>query len=315
MQPMDPNQQMMMQNQQMGMQPMMQPGMQPMGMQPMGMDPNMQQQQNMMMMQQMQQMQNQLNEVQKAVEYKTLDKKLEDFEGGVQVKQKFEIMEALSGCEFPNVYHVYKRDPKSGKKKGDKEFKFKEKSDCWDRMWTGACKPFRMKVYNKQKVEDTEQCLRCSKPCQCEFMCCCRQEMKVYYMEKDQEKDLGKVRDPWDCMNYNFEVIDDAGNKDYNIIGSCCQIYFWCNCPCKSCNTVKFFIKQSGTTVGEVTKKGRDCLSNMVKGDDADIFDVDFPKGSNWRQRALLMCLAVFLDYVMFEDTSDQGKKDNALLS
>jgi len=46
-------------------------------------------------------------------------------------------------------------------------------------------------------------------------------------------------------------------------------------------------------------------------GNDADEFSVDFPEKSDWRQRAMFMNMVVFIDYTMFEDTSDQEKNKN----
>ena len=36
-------------------------------------------------------------------------------------------------------------------------------------------------------------------------------------------------------------------------------------------------------------------------------FQIDFPKGSNWKERALLVTSAVFIDYMMFQESK---KKD-----
>lgn len=288
-QPMDPNQQaMMQQNMQMQQQQM--------------------QQQNMAMQQQMMAQQQQLAVLNEELEYKSLDKKMDSFEHGIIVKQKMDLLEMLSGCERPNEYEVFRRKAGGGKK-GKKEFKYKEKSTCYERQcMTGSCKPFRMKCINEQKVKDDDVCMFNEKECKCTCLCCNRQEMKCYYVEGESEKKyLGKCYDPWDCCNYSFKLYDDQGQIDYVVTGSCCQWYFFCKCPCESCQTVNFDVNEGETNnkVGDFTKHGRDCMSNALAGDDADIFVVDFPKGSNWRQRAMLMNLAVFVDYVMFEDTSD----------
>jgi len=308
-----------------GQQPMMMPGQQPMMMP--GQQPMMVQQQPMMnqmppapmmdpmMMQQQQQlmvMQQQMNQMQEKTRYKTMPEKLESYEHGIFVKQKFDIMEELSGCEFPNIYYVY-RLGEDGKKKGEKEFKYKEKSSCYERMGGGACKRFNLKVTNEQKVEDDETCMRCEKDCKCPYYCWNRMQMKCFWKEKgSEEKYLGKAYDNWDCCNYCFSIYDDSKTPDYQVVAACCQLYFWCQCPCKSCNHVEFFIyegeKTSGTPIGELVKTGRDCMSNAILGDDADHFKCTFPKGSNWRQRAMLMNLTIFIDYCMFEDTSGQGR-------
>jgi len=276
------------------------------------------QQDNNQMQMQMHQMQQQINQLEENNKPKGMPHKLEEFEFGVFIKQKFDLLEAMTGCERANEYKVYKRN-KEGKKSGDRQFKYKEKSSYYERQClAGSCKPFRQRVKNCQgESEDDSICMRCEKECKCSYYCCNRAEMLCYYTEEEdqtKEKYLGKCYDPWDMCNYTFRVYTDAdptatgsSNIDYTIKASCCQIYFWCKCPCKACNEVLFMIHDgdAGEVVGELRKKGIDCATNVLMGDDADNFLVDFPKNSNWRQRAMLMNLAIFIDYTMFEDTSE----------
>merc|ERR1739845_233086 len=124
---------------------------------------------------------------------------------GVWIRQKFDIIEEISGCEFPNEYYVYERAPNDKKKKGPKIFKYKEKSTYCERQMTGGCKPFRMKVKNEQQGAPDGICMRCDKECVCEYYCFNRGNMKCYYTEAADkgygaEHYLGKCYDPWDCM-------------------------------------------------------------------------------------------------------------------
>merc|ERR1719240_652537 len=249
-------------------------------------------------------------------QYYDLETKLKSF-NGVLVKQRFDLLEALTGCERANKYDVYKLGGSEGKekKKGHKEFKFAEKSNCCQRQFlTGPCKPYKMKCYNQQKDDDMDApCLKCHKECKCSYWCINRQEMIVDYDEHGQSGRLGRVYDNCDFYNYSFGLYDHDEVLIYTVKASCLQCYFWCRCPCKSCQRVDFQVLQgdgsSNTSVSTLSKLGRDCLTNMIKGDDADMFSVNFPADANWQMRALLMCLAVFIDYCMFEDTSD-GDKD-----
>lgn len=280
------------------------------------------QQENMRMQQQMNQMQSQMNQMNQAMTYRDLPEKMESFEHGVIVKQKFDLLQVLTGCEIANQYYVYRRDHE-GKMKGEKEFKYSEKSTCYERMcMTGSCKPYRMKCFNNQKIADGEYCMRCQKDCKCTYYCCNRQQMVCWRSENGKESYLGKIYDPWNFCNFTFELYDDTGHDscsggssnlgklDYSIEGNCCQCYFWCNCPCDSCQKVEFeILDPSRHIVGQVMKIGKGCMTNMLTGNDMDIFSVDFPKGSNWRQRAMLMNFAVFVDYIMFEETSKEQNK------
>lgn len=274
-------------------------------------------QQNMQMMQQMNQMQAQMNNMNEQIEYKTLDKKLEEYDHGMIICQKLDLLELFTGCERENVYEVYKRDA-NGKKKGKSELTFKEKSTCCNRNFCkGPWKTFKMKCYNEQKVQDEEECMRSFKDCKC--VCCCwnREELLVWHKEKgSEEKYLGKVYDNCDICNFSFGIYDDSGSEttfgvlEFKVTASCCQTYFWCQCPCKSCNHVDFEIKDAeGQLVGALAKKGKDCCMNMIVGEAMTELAVDFPKGSNWRQRAMLVNLAIFIDYVMFEESSESNNQ------
>lgn len=184
-----------------------------------------------------------------------------------------------------------------------------------------------MNVKNEQQGASAENCMRCKKECRCTYYCCNRAEMHCFYTELSEtgagagEHDLGKCYDPWDCMNFSFKIFSaSAGehkmsaNCEYFVQATCCQCYFWMRCPCEKCQKVIFNIHEgestSGPIVGELRRTGRDCLKQAVMGNDADEFSVDFPEKSNWIQRAMLMNLVVFIDYTMFEDTSDNNQQN-----
>ena len=96
------------------------------------------------------QVQDQMGNIQQEMVYKTLEEKLmsDQFENGCIIKQKLDIMEALSFCEFENTYYIYLRDSSGKIKKGEKQFKFQEKASCRDRCMSASCKPYKMKVKN-----------------------------------------------------------------------------------------------------------------------------------------------------------------------
>jgi len=238
---------------------------------------------------------------------------------GVYVKQKFDLMEALTGCERENTYYVYARDKHDkDKKKGKKLFKYKEKSSFYERCLTGSCKPFKMKCKNEQQMAGDEYCMRCQKDCACTYLCFNRTKMVCWYTEAENKNDageavLGSCYDPWDCVNFSFKLLNEKDECKYFIKASCCQCYFWMRCPCETCQLVVFKIHEGDNAganeVGELRRTGRDCLKQAVMGDDADEFSVDFPDNSDWVSRAMLMNLVVFIDYTMFEDSSDQQQK------
>ena len=248
-------------------------------------------------------------------EYQTLDKKLENSSSGVLVKQRFDIMEALTGCQRENVYHVYRLNQDLSK--GKRIFKFKEKSGyCARHCCHGSCKFYDMNCISEQwNTSENQVCMRAVKEAACNGCCDCnRQQLKVKLVEDGEERFQGKCFDPCSCCEYTYTLLDDIGMVDFTVSTSCCQTYFWCRCPCSSCRELVFEIfqgKDRSKVIGKLTRQGKSKVSNaLVGGCDKDAFQVQFPVESNWRQRALFMNLAVFIDYSQFEYSNDkQGRK------
>jgi Scramblase len=73
---------------------------------------------------------------------------------GVYVKQKLDMLEVMTGCERNNRYDIYGLK-ESGKKKGKKLFKAKEKTPfCQRQFCAPAWREFKMKITSKASHED-----------------------------------------------------------------------------------------------------------------------------------------------------------------
>lgn len=277
---------------------------------------------NKMINDQLREMQLKLNDQNQEKQYISMIKKLETFENGAVIKQKYELMQGLTGCEFPNVYSVYKKDS-HGKPKGQIQLKYKEKSTYCDRCISSTCKPFNINVYNISKDFQDEIGMRCTKECACSYCCCNRQEMQCWYYEKGEEKFLGRCFDNCDPCDFIYEIYDNSGSLelnadffnrgklDYIVKSNCCQLYFWCRCPCRTCNEITFEIFDNVAayqSIGKLVRYGRECCqSSLIINENADQFKLDFPKLSDWRKRAMLINLCVFIDYALFEESSDRN--------
>ena len=241
---------------------------------------------------------------------KSFSKKMEDCDVGIQLKQRYETQEDMTGCEFPNIYFVYKLD-KNKRRKGDVVCKWMEKTNYLNRISFGACKGYNQNCYNYSPNDTSNNhmgqlALKCTKDCRCSYLCLNRQEMKCSVFDSGEEKYLGKVVDPYDCVNFIFLIYNDIDRKEYSIEASCCQCYFWCRCPCEGCDTVNFEIRDANNknVLSDIVRKGSVVCGKNNKENRVDLMDISFPAGSDWRQRSLLMCTGIFLDYIWFEDTS-----------
>jgi len=229
---------------------------------------------------------------------------------GIFIKQKFDMLEAMTGCEQGNTYYVYPLG-KDGDKKGKKIFKAKEKSSCFAKQcMSGDCRPFQLKVNLEDESEelDNEPFLLLDRPCKCTFACCNRPELTVTYVEDGKNEYVGKIRDPWTCCNIVNEIYDKDNNLKYKVEASCLQLGFHCKFPCEACETIDFDIKTpSGEVISTIQKRSPGCIAAAVS--DADNFSVNFPANASKEDKALIMSCAMFLDYRYFEEKG--GKQKN----
>lgn len=247
-------------------------------------------------------------EIKEKIGYQEMSKKLGNMNGAF-IKQKIDLLEVLTGCNRNNKYEVF--DMQNGERKGKPLFLYREQSGCCSRMCLPAdCRPLDMYVDNIQYGNDQDEvCLHINRPCKCTIYCFNRQEMQLNWIEKGQQKYLGKIVDPWDCCHYSFKVLDEEDKEMYIVKANCCQLGFQCGqFPYEACQTIKFdILEPSGdTVVGQLIKKGKGyCVDMFDLG--FNNFKIDFPKNANWKARALLITCAVFIDFMMFEDNKKKG--------
>ena len=159
---------------------------------------------------------------------------------GVVIKQKCDLLEAITGIEIANEYFVYRKQPGTKTAMNNKILKYKEKSGYWSRQCLkGSCKPYDMKVTNMSENDD-EECMKCTKDCACTYYCLNRQFMSCFFTEDGSNTLLGTVRDPFSCCQFLFEIYDENNALNFILSGQCCQAFFWCRCPCESCQVVNF---------------------------------------------------------------------------
>mmetsp|Transcript_15944 Transcript_15944/g.13502 ORF Transcript_15944/g.13502 Transcript_15944/m.13502 type:complete len:372 (+) Transcript_15944:198-1313(+) len=248
--------------------------------------------------------------------------RLENLEG-IFVSQKTDYLEALSGCEQPNQYSIYRLN-KNQEKKGKRLFKCKENSGCCARLClSGECRPFQVTIDHctleggNDEYDDTPF-LAVDRECKCTFYCFGRPEMKVYDSRGkskeeaiDMKNYIGKILDPFNCCNLVVNVYDSDGDLQYIINGSCCQLGIWCKFPCEPCETITFEVQnKQNDKIGECIKKSKGCVQSAIT--DADNFIMMFPETQKTTKemRALLMCAVIFLDFRFFEENPNNKKRD-----
>lgn len=230
---------------------------------------------------------------------------------GIYVKQKFEFLEAVTGCESGNKYYIYELAQNGKKKKGKKLVKCKEKSNqCGKQCLSSSDRPFKMECKNLFDGDDL--CLQMRKPYKMTFMCFNRPKMDIFTFANGQEQYLGKVVDNYDFCNYSFSLFNSQSKKLFHVEASCNQLGFFCSCPCGPCEKIIFRIWRGDKEqeLQPLIKKGKSNYAKNAIGD-ADNFIVPFPPNATYEERVMLMATSLFIDYMMFESSASSNEKTN----
>eukprot|EP00933_Yihiella_yeosuensis_P052237 TRINITY_DN50264_c0_g1_i1.p1 TRINITY_DN50264_c0_g1~~TRINITY_DN50264_c0_g1_i1.p1 ORF type:complete len:286 (+),score=74.16 TRINITY_DN50264_c0_g1_i1:112-969(+) len=227
----------------------------------------------------------------------------------IEVREKANWVEALTAImgqevEMPNRYNVFADGGR------DELFFAAEQTNCCNRNLKQCfpdCAPWDLHVLythrgNQMKAFHVERPWTCT--------CCCFNRPIMTVTDAISGEKLGSLKDPFACCNYTFAVRDPADEVVLNANGNCCQCGLCCPCPCGPCAEVNFPITdaRSGEKVGYVQKKVPGCCKFFLASD-VDNYYVDFGGVQDPKYKALLMALAIFIDFRYFNENraDDQG--------
>jgi hypothetical protein len=221
---------------------------------------------------------------------------------GVFIKQKFMMLEAMTGCEQQHRHFVYGLDSNGKHKKGSKIFKCKENSGCMMRQCCSPhCRAFDMDVKHKDYLDqsfDGSSFLKFSRDFKCSFLCLNRPVLTVSWTEGGQNQTLGKIVNPFKCCDLIVSIYNASDVLLYTIEGSCCQCGVMCEGPCFQ--GAEFAIKNAGGEIVGTFKRVRAGFFQNVVETLAN-FTVTFPPNSNGQERALFIAAAIMMDYAYFD--------------
>ena len=225
------------------------------------------------------------------------------------IRQEPDFLENFSGCEQPNIYHIFGNSPLGMRYL----FKCIENSDfCSRKFCRSDQRPFNMNIIHCNSFDQlglgyTTSFATMQKPCMCTVCCLCRPEIEVILKSTNQP--VGKVKYIYTLCDPTFELYSISGGLKYIVTADCCQCALRCSGFLGKTSEGVFNIldAQNNQVVGRITKEPAD-ISELVT--DADSYVVNFPVNADANDKLILIGMALMIDYQFFEtDASSEHNK------
>jgi len=224
----------------------------------------------------------------------------------VEVKEKANAIEAVTALlgaevEMANKYKILDAS-------GNELMFAVEQTDCLRRQLKQCCPDCTSWEVDIHYTEagNSQPAFKMERPWS--LTCCCFNRPVMTMTDATSGEVLGKMRDPFACCDLTFSLQDPAGGDVLAVKGGCCQWGLCCPLPCGPCSEVNFPVTDavSGAEVGHIQKTVPSCCKFLFAGD-VDNYKVDFGGVKNPQYKALLMGMAIFMDFRYFND----NKSDN----
>ena len=144
------------------------------------------------------------------------------------IRQEPEFLETMTGCEMPNIYHVFGNSPLGFRYL----FKCMEKSSCFSRKFCPSTnRPMDLDIIHCNSIDQlgmgyTTPFAIMRKPYMCTMCCLCRPEINVTLSSSGQN--IGKIIHTFTLCDPTFDLYDSTGTIKYTVTGSCCQCALLC---------------------------------------------------------------------------------------
>merc|ERR1740129_468077 len=226
----------------------------------------------------------------------------------IEIREKANLFEAVTaalGCEIEmaNKYEVFKDGCSI------RSFPSVEQSDCCKRQQKqccGDCAPWDVDIlYTEGGGADKAFTMNRGFT----WTCCCFNRPTVEIKDVASDEVIGSLVDPFACFDLTFKMRDAAGEDVVKANGGCCQWGLCCPLPCGPCAEVNFPLSdpKSGNNVGLIQKKVPGCCK-FCFASDVDNYKIDFKDVADPKHKALVMAMAIFIDFRYFND----NKSDDA---
>lgn len=220
------------------------------------------------------------------------------------IRQEPDHVEALTGCDTPNRYHIFIQTPFGLKYM----FKCREVSDCLSRMCCStSCRSFHLNFnlvtsMTEYYGTETRTFLRLKKPC---AIVCTPKLIVEHY---NNHTLYGKIQKASCQLDPEMDVYDNNDNLRYQIKTDCCQAGLCLGAACAKMSEVVFKILERGKVVGELTKVPADIHEFLTT---ADTYEVIFPTNASVNDKLLIIVSSLLIDYEYFETSILEEEREN----
>ena len=224
------------------------------------------------------------------------------------IKQRPEFFESISGCELPNLYHVFGFTSQGYKYL----FQCRERSEfCARCCCPSNIREFNMNIFHAVTTGfnlNAKKFANIFKPLKCPCCCCNRPVIHINLGENDTP--IGKIIHSFSFCDPEFQVFKPNGDLKYFVHADCCQCGLICaNNLCGKYSPAHFHIYDAGTNnlVAKITKMCAQSYAEVLT--DADSYNVSFPKEATSYDKLLIIALGLMIDYQYFETNANNDKR------
>ena len=217
---------------------------------------------------------------------------------GAVIRQEVELMEAMTGWETQNRYHVFLQTPMGIKY----AFKCNERSGSCARCCCSAqSRPLQMMIRHviSSEMLNSDMAklfININKPFECACCCFCRPHMDVSLVDNQQY--IGRITEPCTCCDDDIDIYNAQGQLKYNILGDCCQVGLCCGADVQKLANINFDVLEKGVIVGSMRKLSASFGEFFTK---ADSYQLTFPPNATPEEKMLLIVAGLMIDYQFFE--------------
>jgi len=221
----------------------------------------------------------------------------------IQVRERFNLFEAITSMLRENSntksrYRIFQ---------GDGEEIFFGVETAGLKLWPlqtflPDCAPWNIDIYlteNRESITPGESAFTLRRPCT--LTCCCFNRPIIDVSDVETGLRLGSIREPFACWDFKFTVQDPDDRTLMNVKSDCCQWGLCCPYPCGPCARIDLSVQQTSSGGGaHVQKKMPLCWNYLLRKEQDTDYRVDFGTVQAPEDKALLMALAILIDFKYF---------------